>query len=80
MFAPHHYGQIIISNVGIFIWLGAIAASINTWGFFTVFRTYLIPYLWYVTYFLISLDIYSNAISTHQGQPLARPHHLLATH
>ena len=80
MFAPHHYGQIIISNVGIFIWLGAIAASINTWGFFTVFRTYLIPYLWYVIYFIISLRISPKYNIYDQGQPLARPHHLLATH
>ncbi|KAF8170074.1 delta-12 fatty acid desaturase protein [Pholiota molesta] len=46
MFAPHHYGQVIISVVGILLWLGAIAASIQTWGFFEVFRAYLVPYMW----------------------------------
>ena len=47
MFSPYHYSQIIISNVGIFLWLAAMVISINTWGFFTFFRTYFIPYLWY---------------------------------
>jgi len=46
MFAPHHFLQIIMSDVGIFMWLGAIAASIYVYGFSTVFVVYLVPYLW----------------------------------
>lgn len=46
MFAPHHYNQILLSNLGIFVWLGLIGASIAHWGFTTVLVVYLIPYLW----------------------------------
>ena len=46
MFAPHHRGQVIMSTVGILLWLSGIAYAISVWGFFEVFRTYLVPYLW----------------------------------
>ncbi len=46
MFSPHHYGQIIMSDVGVFIWAAAVAASMYRFGFFEVFRTYLVPYRW----------------------------------
>lgn len=48
MFAPHQHDAVILSDVGILLWLGAIALSIYTYGFTTVFRLYLVPYLWYV--------------------------------
>lgn len=46
MFAPHHYGQVIMSVVGVAIWLAIIAASIYVKGFTTVWKVYLVPYLW----------------------------------
>ena len=46
MFRPDQRGQIIMSNIGILLWLAAIGFSINKWGFFEVFRVYLVPYLW----------------------------------
>ncbi|TFL02408.1 fatty acid desaturase-domain-containing protein [Pterulicium gracile] len=46
MFAPHHWSQVIISDLGIVIWAGAVAASIYHFGFLTTFKTYLVPYLW----------------------------------
>jgi len=46
MFNPDQWGQIIISDIGVVLWLAAIFYSINTFGFFEVFRLYLIPYLW----------------------------------
>lgn len=48
MFAPHHWSQVIISDLGIVIWAGAVAASIYHFGFLTTFKTYLVPYLWWV--------------------------------
>lgn len=48
MFRPDQRGQIIISNVGIMLWMAGIIMAISQWGFFEVFRVYLIPYLWYV--------------------------------
>ncbi|KAI0755080.1 fatty acid desaturase-domain-containing protein [Daedaleopsis nitida] len=46
MFRPDQRAQIIISNIGILLWAAGIAAAIRQWGFFEVFRVYLIPYLW----------------------------------
>lgn len=46
MFAPHQWGAVIWSDLGITLWLAALGYSIHTWGFATVFRTYLVPYLW----------------------------------
>jgi omega-6 fatty acid desaturase (delta-12 desaturase) len=46
MFSPHHYGQVIMSNVGVFLWICSIAVSIYYRGFLDVFRVYLVPYLW----------------------------------
>ncbi|KAF9023336.1 delta-12 fatty acid desaturase protein [Hymenopellis radicata] len=52
IFAPHQFRQIILSDIGCALWLGAIIASIYTWDFVTVFRVYLAPYLW-VNHWLI---------------------------
>ncbi|KIJ62712.1 hypothetical protein HYDPIDRAFT_114400 [Hydnomerulius pinastri MD-312] len=46
MFAPHQHGAIVLSDVGILLWLAGVAGSIYTFGFSTVFRLYLVPYLW----------------------------------
>ena len=48
MFRPDQRGQIIISNVGILLWMAGVGYSISQWGFFEVFRVYLVPYLWCV--------------------------------
>lgn len=46
MFSPSQWGQIIISDVGVLLWLVALYYSINTFGLFEVFRTYFVTYLW----------------------------------
>ncbi|KZT11828.1 delta12-fatty acid desaturase [Laetiporus sulphureus 93-53] len=46
MFAPHHRDQILISDLGIVIWLAAVITAIYHYGFLEVFRVYLVPYLW----------------------------------
>ncbi|KAI0726295.1 delta12-fatty acid desaturase [Fomitopsis betulina] len=46
MFAPHHRNQILISGLGIAIWLAAVCWASFTYGFLDVFRVYLVPYLW----------------------------------
>ena len=43
MFAPHHYGQVIMSGVGVAIWLAVLAVSIYLMGFATVWKAYLVP-------------------------------------
>ena len=46
MYQPHHYNQVLISVVGVLIWLACIGVAISNFGFLTVFKTYLVPYLW----------------------------------
>ena len=46
MFAPHHFSQIILSDVGIFLWLATLVAWTYQSGFSQVVRVYLVPYLW----------------------------------
>ncbi|GLB39163.1 putative acid desaturase [Lyophyllum shimeji] len=46
IFSPHHHGQIVWSDFGIFVWLAAIVAGCYYWSFAVVFRVYLVPYLW----------------------------------
>ena len=53
MFAPHHRTQILVSDVGIVLWIAALAAALYTYNFATVFRVYGVPYLWYETFSLL---------------------------
>jgi len=46
MFAPHQYNQIVISDIGVVLWLGVIITWSCYSGFAQVFRNYLVPYLW----------------------------------
>ncbi|KAJ7738393.1 delta-12 fatty acid desaturase protein [Mycena metata] len=46
MFSPHHWTDIIISDIGVGLWLVALAAATYVYGFGTVFVVYGIPYLW----------------------------------
>lgn len=46
MFAPHQRDSIVLSDVGILLWLAGVSSSIYAFGFWTVFRLYLVPYLW----------------------------------
>ena len=57
MFSPHQYGQIIISNIGVFLWLCSIGLSIYHYGFLEVFKTYLVPYLWWAVPYSYYCDI-----------------------
>ncbi|KAF7323932.1 FA-desaturase domain-containing protein [Mycena kentingensis (nom. inval.)] len=46
IFGPQQYWQVVLSDIGIFAWLGLIVASCYYWDFLTVFRVYLVPYIW----------------------------------
>ncbi|CAE6411280.1 unnamed protein product [Rhizoctonia solani] len=52
LFQPHHYFQILFSDFGIFLWLGALVWWSMARGFEEMFRVYFIPYLW-VNHWLI---------------------------
>jgi omega-6 fatty acid desaturase / acyl-lipid omega-6 desaturase (Delta-12 desaturase) len=46
MFAPHQYGLIILSDIGILLWLAGVSTWMYYRGFAEVFTLYLVPYLW----------------------------------
>lgn len=46
IFRDNQYSQIIISDVGILLWLAGIATYIYKAGFVECLRVYLVPYLW----------------------------------
>jgi omega-6 fatty acid desaturase / acyl-lipid omega-6 desaturase (Delta-12 desaturase) len=48
IFRDNQYGQIIISDIGVILWLAGMAAMIYYQGFFEFLRVYFIPYLWLV--------------------------------
>jgi len=46
LFSPAQFGQILISDFGVFIWLGAIISWAYLRGANEMIRIYLVPYLW----------------------------------
>lgn len=50
IFAPHQYTDIVLSDIGVALWIGGIAAWAYTRGFSEVFRLYLVPYIWFVLF------------------------------
>src|SRR5258706_9124109 len=46
IFAPHQHNQIIISDIGILLWIGALVYWSITRGFLEMARIYGLPYLW----------------------------------
>jgi len=46
MFKPSQYGQVVMSDIGVVLWLGGVIAACYYRGFSEVFRVYLVPYLW----------------------------------
>jgi omega-6 fatty acid desaturase / acyl-lipid omega-6 desaturase (Delta-12 desaturase) len=46
IFAPHQHNQVIISDVGVLLWIGALAYWSMTRGFLEMARIYGVPYLW----------------------------------
>lgn len=48
MFSASQYTSIVISDIGILIWMAGLATWMYYRGFWEVARIYLVPYLWYV--------------------------------
>ncbi|KAJ7068745.1 fatty acid desaturase-domain-containing protein [Mycena amicta] len=46
MFSPHHYVDIVLSAIGVGLWIAALVFASYTYSFRTVFTVYLVPYLW----------------------------------
>lgn len=48
MFKEREWGQIIISDIGIFLWIAGVIGASYVYGVWNVFVLYGVPYLWYV--------------------------------
>jgi len=46
MFKEREWWQIILSDLGIILWIGGVISSIYVYGIANVFTLYLVPYLW----------------------------------
>ncbi|KAJ7133507.1 delta-12 fatty acid desaturase protein [Mycena epipterygia] len=46
MFSPHHWTDVILSDIGVAFWIAGLVAATRYYGFLTVFTVYLVPYLW----------------------------------
>ncbi|KAG0700465.1 fatty acid desaturase-domain-containing protein [Suillus ampliporus] len=70
MFAPHQRESIVLSDIGIVLWLAGVTGSIYTFGFWTVFRLYLMPYLW-VNHWLVLITFlqHTDPILPHYRAP-----------
>jgi omega-6 fatty acid desaturase (delta-12 desaturase) len=70
MFAPHQYNQIVLSDIGIFLWLATIISWTYYRGFAEVFRLYLVPYLW-VNHWLVLITFlqHTDPILPHYRAP-----------
>ncbi|KAL5524686.1 hypothetical protein ACEPAF_9831 [Sanghuangporus sanghuang] len=70
LFKPHEFHQIIISDIGIFIWLGALIWWSHTRNFSEMFRFYFVPYLW-VNHWLVLITFlqHTDPILPHYRAP-----------
>jgi len=70
IYAPHQYTDIVISDIGVALWIGGIAAWAYTRGFSEVFRLYLVPYLW-VNHWLVLITFlqHTDPILPHYRAP-----------
>ncbi|CAK5270618.1 unnamed protein product [Mycena citricolor] len=46
MFAPHQYTDIVVSDIGVLLWVAGLFFATRAYGFGTVMRVYGVPYLW----------------------------------
>ncbi|KAJ7878816.1 delta-12 fatty acid desaturase protein [Mycena olivaceomarginata] len=46
MFSPHHWVDVVLSDIGVVFWLIGLAAATYVYGIRSVFVLYLQPYLW----------------------------------
>jgi omega-6 fatty acid desaturase / acyl-lipid omega-6 desaturase (Delta-12 desaturase) len=72
MFKEREWGQVIMSDLGIFLWTAGVISSIYAYGFTNVFVLYLVPYLW-VNHWLVLITFLQHT------DPLL-PHYRAAEH
>ncbi|KAG8949753.1 hypothetical protein FRC04_008293 [Tulasnella sp. 424] len=81
LFSPNHRNQILISDIGIFIWAASILYSMKVYGFINVFRIYFLPYLW-VNHWLVLITFLQHtdpALPHYQASAFTFPRGALST-
>ncbi|KAI0247144.1 fatty acid desaturase-domain-containing protein [Lactifluus subvellereus] len=81
MFAPHQFGQIILSDIGVLLWLGVLVAWTYKSGFSQVLRLYLVPYLW-VNHWLVLITFLQHTdplLPHYRSEEFTFPRGALAT-
>ncbi|KAG8984565.1 hypothetical protein FRB90_005225 [Tulasnella sp. 427] len=81
LFAPHQFTDIIISDIGVFIWMACLAYAFKTYGFLNVFRIYFLPYLW-VNHWLVLITFLQHtdpALPHYQASAFTFPRGALST-
>ncbi|KZP33567.1 delta-12 fatty acid desaturase [Athelia psychrophila] len=70
IFGTHQYSQILLSDLGIALWLGGLVAWGYNRGFSEVLRLYLMPYLW-VNHWLVMITFlqHTDPILPHYRAP-----------
>ncbi|KAG1864545.1 hypothetical protein C8R48DRAFT_798294, partial [Suillus tomentosus] len=68
---PHQRESIILSDIGIVLWLASIAGSVYTYGFWTVFWLYLVPCLW-INHWLVLITFLQYTDPTSPPLPCLR--------
>ena len=63
MFAPHQFGQIVLFDVGVLLWLGILAVWMYQSGFSQVFCLYLVPYLWLAILVILDFQHLLNTLN-----------------
>jgi len=81
LFGPHQFFDIVISDVGVVLWMAAVGTAIYNYGFLNVFRIYLLPYLW-VNHWLVFITFLQHtdpALPHYQASAFTFPRGALST-
>ena len=60
IFKAHQYGQIVMSDACIFLWLAGLVFGVYQFGLATTFRVYFAPYLWCVLHVVVKTILSNN--------------------
>ncbi|KAI0304510.1 fatty acid desaturase-domain-containing protein [Multifurca ochricompacta] len=81
IFAPHQFGQIILSDFGILLWIGTLVTCAYHYGLSQVFRLYIVPYLW-VNHWLVLITFLQHTdplLPHYRSEEFTFPRGALAT-
>lgn len=81
IFKPHHFWQVVWSNIGVAIWIGGLAAWAFQRGVWEVLTLYIAPYLW-VNHWLVLITFLQHTdplLPHYRGSAFTFPRGALTT-